>query len=88
MIDANTANALANVCSEGVKQKMFQKTIEEIEFCIRESAKRGHYSISYNIPLRIREEVVKYLEELGYSVYAAPVDCIDNMSGYTYWINW
>lgn len=86
MIDANTANALANVCSEGVKQEMFKKTIEEIEFCIRESAKRGHYSISYDIPLRVREEVIKYLKELGYSIYATAADCIGDHG--TCWINW
>lgn len=81
MINAKTANSLADLCSKEIKQEMFKKTIEEIELCIHESAQKGHYSISYYIPLRIRAEIIKYLEELGYVIYVSSVDG-------TCWINW
>ena len=80
MINAKTANALADICSKEIKQEMFKKAIEEIELCIHESAQEGHYSILYRIPLRVREEVVKYLEELGYDIQIG-------LDG-TCWINW
>lgn len=85
MINAKTASKLADICNKEINEGMFKNTIESIEFYIHESAQKGHHSISYYIPLRVREEVVKYLEELGYAIYA-PTDCISDHG--LCWINW
>lgn len=86
MINAKMANALANACNEEIKQGMFENTIEEIELCIHECAQQGLHSYSYYIPLRVRKEVIKYLEELGYSIYT-PEERIGDHHGLC-WINW